>query len=264
MTDADILDALELGSLALPWLPGKAEQLHVPGLLARTTEISSPFVNLVSMVRRTESDVDEAIATVNSHFRAKNVEFGWITGPRTRPMDVAARLQRDGLSLLTGYSGLVSVDLAAPIASPDDVEVQEVGIESIDDVDRIKAASFGWPLAAAHWIDELLLKGIGNRVRMYLARRKGEAAWGAFGQCWHAPHAPIVILGGGGVSPEARGQGLFRALVKRRVDDAREAGMKAATMQSMDKTSAPIMRRLGFNEYCHMDMWTSAKAAEGS
>ena len=255
MTDDDLLDALELGSLALPWLPGKAERMDIPGVLARTTEISSPYVNLVSMVRLAPENADGVIERICAHFRSRAHAFAWITSPRSQPTDVAERLQRAGLSHFTGYSGLACTDLAAPIAAPDGAIVEEIDVGSIADLDRVKAAAFGMPLAAAHWIDELLLTGVGGRVRAYLARSAGDATWTAFGQSWYAPNAPIVILGGGGVVPEARGRGLFRALVKRRMEDARADGIRAATMQAMDATSAPIMKRLGFSERAHMDMW---------
>jgi hypothetical protein len=259
VAEGDVLDSLELGSLALPWVPGKTERLDVPGVIVRSSTISSPYVNLASMTRLDARAADDAIARVRDHFAARGAEVGWITGPRTRPADLAARLQRAGFRLLTGYAGLACDDLALSIDTPADVVVSEVGLDHRDEVDRIKAESFAMPLAAARWIDELLMAGVGKggatRARVYLARRADDPEWAAFGQGWYAPGGRVLILGGGGVLRRARGQGLFRALVARRLRDAQADGVEAATMQAMDATSAPIMKRLGFVERTHMDLW---------
>lgn len=257
MTEHDLLDALELGNLALPWLPGRADPLPVPGVLGRVTPIDSFFVNQVSMTRLTEADADTVLPAVIRLYRDRGLRFSWITGPRSRPVNLVERLVRAGFTRHTGYAGLALTDLDRPIEAPIDVEILAIDASHIDALDHVKSVAFDMPLAAAHWIDELLLHGLGGTVRAYLARRRGESTWSAFGQCWMAPHAPIVILGGGGVLPEARGKGLFRALVRRRIADARAGGAEAATMQAMDATSAPIMKRLGFDERAQMDMWLS-------
>ena len=262
--EAAVLDALELGSLALPWVAGQTERLDVPGVLVRSSAISNPYVNLASMTRLDDDAADVTIARVRDHFADRGAEVGWITGPRTRPTDLGDRLVRAGFRLFTGMAGLACDDLTLPIDTPAQVVVAEVGLAERDDVDRIKAESFGMPLASARWIDELLMAGVGKsggtRARVYLARRADDPEWAAYGQGWYAPGAPVLILGGGGVLRRARSQGLFRALVARRLRDAREDGIEVATVQAMDATSAPIMKRLGFVERTRLNLWVWSPA----
>jgi len=59
-----------------------------------------------------------------------------------------------------------------------------------------------------------------------------------------------VALMGGAVLPEARGRGLYRALVRARWDDAVERGTPALAVMANPDTSYPILRRLGFEDVC--------------
>jgi GNAT superfamily N-acetyltransferase len=56
-----------------------------------------------------------------------------------------------------------------------------------------------------------------------------------------------VTLNGGAVLPEARGRGVYRALVRARWEDAVERGTPALVTQA-GRMSAPILLRLGFRE----------------
>jgi hypothetical protein len=55
--------------------------------------------------------------------------------------------------------------------------------------------------------------------------------------------------------PEARGHGVYSALVKRRLADARADGREAAVIQADRDTSAPICAKLGFRELCSMEVF---------
>jgi GNAT superfamily N-acetyltransferase len=55
---------------------------------------------------------------------------------------------------------------------------------------------------------------------------------------------------GGVVLPRFRGRGLYRALVRARLSDARTHGIALATSHAREATSAPILERLGFATIC--------------
>jgi hypothetical protein len=57
-----------------------------------------------------------------------------------------------------------------------------------------------------------------------------------------------LYLAGGSTLPEARGRGCYRALVRARWDEAVELGLPGLAVQAQYKSSAPILRRLGFVE----------------
>ncbi len=74
----------------------------------------------------------------------------------------------------------------------------------------------------------------------------------------YIPDSKIVLLGGAATLLEARGRGVYSALVRRRLDDARADGREAAVIQADRDTSAPICAKLGFRELCSMEVfaWT--------
>ena len=55
-----------------------------------------------------------------------------------------------------------------------------------------------------------------------------------------------LYLAGGATLPEARGHGCYRALVRARWDEAMTCGLQGLAVQAQYKSSAPILRRLGF------------------
>ena len=57
-----------------------------------------------------------------------------------------------------------------------------------------------------------------------------------------------LFLAGGATLPEARGRGCYRALVRARWDEAMTRGLPGLAVQAQYKSSAPILRRLGFVE----------------
>src|SRR5262249_16483942 len=78
-------------------------------------------------------------------------------------------------------------------------------------------------------------------MRFYAGYRDGELV-GAAG----ALRADAAVnLSGGSVKPEARGRGVYRALVRARWDDAVAWGTPALTVQA-GRMSRPVLERLGF------------------
>jgi predicted GNAT superfamily acetyltransferase len=59
-----------------------------------------------------------------------------------------------------------------------------------------------------------------------------------------------VFLIAGGVAEWARGEGVYRALVRARWDDAVGRGTPALVTEARRDTSYPILMRLGFREIC--------------
>jgi hypothetical protein len=57
-----------------------------------------------------------------------------------------------------------------------------------------------------------------------------------------------LYLAGGSTLPDARGRGCYRALVRARWNEAMELGLPGLAVQAQYKSSAPILRRLGFVE----------------
>ena len=60
----------------------------------------------------------------------------------------------------------------------------------------------------------------------------------------------------GSVLPTARGRGAYRALVARRLADARTTSADFTLVKAVDDTSAPILERLGFRPYGEQRCWS--------
>ena len=65
-----------------------------------------------------------------------------------------------------------------------------------------------------------------------------------------------AYLVGGNVLPRYRGRGLYRALVDHRIERIRAMGIRLATTQARESTSAPILEALGFETVYRSRMYT--------
>jgi GNAT superfamily N-acetyltransferase len=91
------------------------------------------------------------------------------------------------------------------------------------------------------------------RMHLYLAHVDGEPA--AVASAMLSRHS--VFLQGAMVMPRFRGQGLYRALVERRMADARAQGRGLAFTHAMAATSSPLLRRMGFAELFRFESFSA-------
>ena len=59
------------------------------------------------------------------------------------------------------------------------------------------------------------------------------------------------------VLPHARGRGLYRALVARRLREAARDGIALATSHAQADSSAPILARMGFATFCRFPVFSN-------
>jgi GNAT superfamily N-acetyltransferase len=166
---------------------------------------------------------------------------------RTRPEGLEAHLVERGASLRETLAVLAAelsegvVDLAAP----DDVEVREVdGLQPLRDYDRIGVEVFGGTLRTE---DELTtaVGQVDGRDPMLVAYRDGTAV----GTGGYTVAGDVLRLWGGAVLPEARGTGVYRAVLDHRLRAGRALGCRVALVKGRVETSAPVLRRAGFATY---------------
>jgi len=242
--DGALLDALEIGSLVLPPVPGAAEILDIPRVRVRATTIPNPFVNLAGMARFRDGEADALIRKVLREFARRRLPFGWMVGSRSAPGDLGDRLAAAGMTLRETYLALALRDLTHPIPVSSDVSVRRVSETDRALFSEMKSRSFGFPLEVAERIDEIVLGMLGDGISAHIALMDGRPV--GFGQSFYVRDTGVVILGGSGVVPEARGKGAYRTLLARRLADATRDGMRAAVIQANAETSGPICLRLGF------------------
>jgi GNAT superfamily N-acetyltransferase len=176
----------------------------------------------------------------------------WTVAPSARPPELAAQLLRCGLRPYAeppfepAFAAMVLLE--APEPAPQDVVARAVEtFEEFHLANHLAEDVFEVPeedrkAFEAH--DRLLfdLEASGRLpVRTYAAFLDGEIVGSAGALLADAG----VNLVGGSVRPEARGRGVYRALVRARWDDAAARGTPALTV-SAGALSRPILERLGF------------------
>jgi GNAT superfamily N-acetyltransferase len=195
------------------------------------------------------------IAKVRERFGA--LRFGWVTGPSTRPVDLGRRLQSAGLKLDDSLAGMVLTDLSAPIDVNPAVRVREATLTEAIAESEMMGKAYGISVDVARFFAEVMVAAADRiKTRGYFAYVDGETpvAWSVL---IYIPDSPLVLLGGAATLPDHRGQGIYTALVARRLADARADRRTAAVIQAVRGTSAPICARLGFRELCGLELYAS-------
>jgi len=232
--------------------------LEFEGVRGRRTPLPTPFTNLVGVAGPDTEVPDDSIAAVLAEFGDSGAAFGWLIGPNS-PDGLAARLDAHGMVLADEFAGLVLTDMERDVPVPDDVTVRELGKEDEEQFAELLARAFGLPPAMVAFLSEILYFAERDvRARNYFAYLDGEADPVAAATTIFDPNDPIVVLAGSAVLEEHRGRGIYRSLVRRRLEDARAEGVEAAVIQAMRSSSAPICRSLGFEEVCSQELYAWA------
>jgi len=252
--DEALLDALELGSLAAPMVPGKTWRVDLPGMFVRDSSIESQRSNQVALARLSANEADGAIARVRAHFGAR--PFGWNVGPRSTPADLEPRLAAHGFRMFRDSAGLVLRDLSRPVDAPE-LEIRRATLSDAESLAEICIAMFQQDPAEARWLQQIVLSE--PRVGVWLALERGELL--GFGQSLVTSEG-FLLLVGAATLPAARHRGVYRALLRHRIALAHAEGATAAIVQANDETSAPICKRVGFVEVCRLRYWVSLPADE--
>lgn len=178
-------------------------------------------------------------------WRQGATEAQWTVGPGYSPADVdqvlldlgarvdsmidicAHSLEQD----LAG-SSLAEAVTARPVRTRDDVAT----------FDRVSALAWGYPPPSEDDIE----KTFANLTRGYFTGYWNETPAGAGG---YGFVGDVARFWGTAVVPEFRGRGVYRALVHARMEEARKRGATLALVHARERTSSPILQRLGFTVY---------------
>ena len=253
MTDSALVAAIETSLFMYPPSPGLTTDLGVPGMRGRVTDLSHPLANLVGDARLGDNEADGTIATVKDRFVKAKKAFGWVTGPSTRPRDLGARLGKAGLHPIAHLAGMAApTDLR--VTGSDTVRLREVDAAEQSRETEMMGRAYGMPAEIAGLFVKLVSGTPGLKSRGYFAYTDSSSPV-AWSYLVYIPDSPIVLLGGAATIPEARGKGIYSALVKRRLADALGDGRTHAVIQADRDTSAPICAKLGFRELCSLEVY---------
>ena len=252
-SDRQLVDAIESSLFAYPPIAGLTADLGEKGMRGRVTELSHPLANLCGLAELAEGEADATIARVKGRFTKQRKAFGWVTGPSTRPRDLERRLRSAGMQPIAHLAGM-SAPVDLKVDGNPAVQIREVTAEEQDRERDMMGRAYGMPADIAALFVRLVSGSPGLKSRAYFASINGGGPVG-WSYLVYLPSSPIVLLGGAATLPEARNKGIYHALVKRRLDDARRDGREAAVIQADRDTSAPICAKLGFRELCSLEVY---------
>lgn len=220
------------------------ERIRVAGVqVAITPWPTAQIVDIIDPELDVGAAVDAARAVAREHGKTT---LGWWIAPehdRVGPLLEARGLVNEDTPGFEAVENAMAI--VEPPAGPPVTGVQVSLIETLEDyvvASRLGEEVFGMPPVPA---EELPVRFRELRespsARSFLARLAGQPVGSAFAGLGDAG----VNLFGGGVHPEARGRGVYRALTQARWELAVERGTPALTVQA-GAMSRPILERLGF------------------
>jgi GNAT superfamily N-acetyltransferase len=245
----DIDQALALYDSAVRARPvaGPGMALEQAGSVLRLT---GPF-NFVCWWDLTSETVRAAVAQQAAHFRARGEGLMWRVYEHDQPAELSYCLAEAGFTP-DPPGTLMIFDLAdALTAPPPQADVRRVRtLAELDGFIAASAQAFG---EDETWRRDAYAKRLDDpNLLLFVAYVDGAPA--AAGRMETASDCPFGFLYGGGVAPEYRGRGLYRALVAARADEARGQGLRYLSIEARE-TSRPILERMGFTPIVRETTW---------
>jgi hypothetical protein len=162
-----------------------------------------------------------------------------------------------GFSLVGHVLAMALYDLAHPVPAPDDVVVVRAKDHQVRESAPLIASAMGVSSQLAHALALATQPSMSaGRVSVYLASVAGSPTPVGFAVRMFVPSSGHILFGAG-TRPEHRHHGVYRALVARRIADARSDGAHSVVCPAAEDTSAPILGRLGFRPIGRLGVYES-------
>ncbi|MGP4079312.1 GNAT family N-acetyltransferase [Pseudalkalibacillus sp. R45] len=175
--------------------------------------------------------------------------YSWWIGPDSAPEDLILKVESAGLEHEDTYYGLVkAVDRWEKVDLPYSVR-NVVDEDDVSHYVEVSAKIWGYDDATKETLvqQRLAYLKVPGRRGGFLIVMDGDRAIGYAGYRFSSD-GDAMYLSGTGVLPEYRGQGIYRALLSRRMELASSYGSNWIVTQARKDTSEPILRKLGFEE----------------
>jgi len=244
-----LIEAIESGLFLLPEVAEGLSRIAIPGIEGRLTPVSHPLANIVGHARLEARQAATVIDCVMRLFTRDARAFSWRVGPASTPLKLGRHLIAAGMEQMESLSGMVLGDLEIPAPVPLDVRVHEASRENLAQVVDLIAQGYPAP--------ERLATILGSAFLQPSAQTAPDISEPvAVGVSFYFPHRPIVMLGGAATLAKFRGRGIYQCLIAHRLREAKKRGVESAVIQAVRTASAPISRRLGFQEACEIEVYT--------
>jgi len=214
--------------------------------------------SVMSRVRTTEARLDAIIAETRAYLRREGYRaVVWMVGPSSTPKGLKDLLLARGFTPASEppfEPEAVCLALVKPPPMPEGIEARLC--RSYDEyVEALQIAMKAFevdPAGVQSWMEaapELWKQQDGVHRMTLIAYHEGRAA--GFGFAGGSPYG--LMLSGSGVLPEARGRGVYRALIAARWKIAVALGTPALVIQA-GAMSLPVVEKCGFERVCRVDV----------
>jgi N-acetylglutamate synthase-like GNAT family acetyltransferase len=251
-----IIAAIERTDSLVPAIPGLLEYLTIPGATACITPAPDPMANRVSSARLSAENAAAAIGHLREFYGSRGAGFCWTVGPNSMPPDLGRRLQEGSFRSAMTLDGMYRTDLNLGTEPDRTLRIIEQPLNNLGR--SIETMAEGFELAvesSRYYHDRLIRSREVIRSRIYLAFVEGSDRPVGCAHVSYFPDQPIALLCGAVTLPEHRGRGIYRAMIARRLADARHAGMEVAIVVADQTTSAAVCAEVGFVRACRMQRY---------
>ncbi len=214
-----------------------------PGWYQLITPSAPGSLNEVIISQVAEDDAEDVIDETIAQYRAIGQRTKWCVGPWTKPDQFGERLTRRGFRSWDVCG--MACDTSIVVDVPPDVRVHKIDDRSVDR--WVGISMRGWEIAPSY--------ARGEQAAVRRALRDSPAEFALFsasiGEEWLGTAALIIRNNYGyfyatQVLQEARGRGVYRALIAGRLRFLAQRGIDLAVTHARAATSASALRRVGF------------------
>lgn len=245
------------------WLPDGVEQLETEDyhLVAYPDWFGNPTqVAWCRSTRPADALVDEVTDKVRSWRRN---EVSWWVAADTRPGALESELRARGAKVSQTVD-VLAFDMSDTLPDPGDTDGLRCVL--VEDEATLRAASTVaqevWGEAPTEETEEAVAKELADLARP-IGERQGFRVVAFLGEepvstggCTLA--GDVARLWGAATRPDLRGRGAYRATLMKRLEVAREYRATLGLVKGRVETSAPILRRIGFETYGQEILYTLA------
>ncbi|HUP27407.1 MAG TPA: GNAT family N-acetyltransferase [Chloroflexia bacterium] len=266
----EIVEAIEANPAAFLAFLGQTPQADLyngPDMVRVVSGIPYPLCNTVSRARFTPDSVDDQIEETLSHFKARQMPMLWWTGPGTTPPDLGEHLSAHGLIPAGSPPGMAAdlEKLGDDLPTPTGFTVEQVrDAETLKQCASVLGKVFEFPEFVVEALAAVLLShglDADQPAQNFAGFLDGKVV------------ATSTLFMAGGVAgiynvgtlPEVRGKGIGAAMTLAAMLEARSRGYRVAILHASE-FGYNIYRRLGFQDYCTMNMfaWLGSPGGQGN
>ncbi|MBW2733096.1 MAG: hypothetical protein JRH20_11950 [Deltaproteobacteria bacterium] len=239
------------------WVPSNVKVIERDELLYLSCPRDSTYLNMVTRTRAAPTDYPALIdEVVQAHGERRS---RWLIPPTLDAAPLEGRLGEAGYTLASSYRvSMIDTSDYKSRPTPDDLVVRLViDKEGLRDNLAVLDTAFGdlGPRGADDDSHDLkLCTGRDARVLRFIGYDgKGEPL--AAGNMTLFPKLSFGLLWSGATKTEARGRGVYSALLAARIVAAEQLGIDSVGLLADEASTAPMVARQGFSQHGTAHYW---------